>query len=113
MKFFMCVVKKHFELLEFVFIPFMLTLSIMRFCSLLLLGLCACVPVCLCACVPVCLCDCVPVWCVYSCGLSVRVSRYPTVVCVACEYGERVCGGKDDGNAGVGDGVCGCGECRT
>ena len=39
----MCVVNKQFELLEFVIIPFMLTCSMMRFLSLLLLGLCACV----------------------------------------------------------------------
>ena len=35
----MCVVNKQFELL----IPFMLTCSMMRFLSLLLLGLCPCV----------------------------------------------------------------------
>ena len=39
----MCVVNKQFELLEFVSDPFMLTCSIMRFLSLLLLGLCVCV----------------------------------------------------------------------
>ena len=39
----MCVVNKQFELIEFVFSPFMLTFSIMRFLSLLLLGLCSCV----------------------------------------------------------------------
>ena len=39
----MCVVNKQFELLEFVLIPFMLTCSMMRFISLLLLGICACV----------------------------------------------------------------------
>ena len=39
----MCVVNKQLELLEFVLIPFMLTCSMMRFLSLLLLGLCACV----------------------------------------------------------------------
>ena len=38
-----CDVNKQFELLEFVFIPFMLTCSMMTFISLLLLGLCACV----------------------------------------------------------------------
>ena len=36
----MCIVNKKFELLEFVLIPFMLTCSMMRFLSLLLLGLC-------------------------------------------------------------------------
>ena len=36
----MCVVNKQFELLEFVFDPFMWTCSMMRFLSLLLLGLC-------------------------------------------------------------------------
>ena len=35
-----CVVNKYFEILEFGLIPFMLTGSIMRFLSLLLLGLC-------------------------------------------------------------------------
>ena len=39
----MCVVIKQFELLEFVFIPFMLTCSMMRLLSLLLLCMCACV----------------------------------------------------------------------
>ena len=39
----MCVVNKHFELFEFVLIPFMLTCSMMRFLSILLLGLCPCV----------------------------------------------------------------------
>ena len=37
----MCVVNKQFELIDF-FIPFMLTCSMMKFLSLLLLGLCAC-----------------------------------------------------------------------
>ena len=37
-----CVMNKQFELLEFVWIPFMLTCSMMRFLSLLLLGLCSC-----------------------------------------------------------------------
>ena len=41
----MCVVNKQFEILEVCFIPFMLTCSMMRFLSLLLLGLCACSPV--------------------------------------------------------------------
>ena len=36
-------VNKQFELLGFAFIPFILTCSMMRFLSLLLLGLCACV----------------------------------------------------------------------
>ena len=36
----MCVVNKQFELLDVVFIPFMLTCSMMRFLSVLLLGLC-------------------------------------------------------------------------
>ena len=36
----MCVVNRQFELLEFVLIPFILTCSMMRFLSLLLLGLC-------------------------------------------------------------------------
>ena len=36
----MCVVNKHFELLELFLSPFMLTCSMMRFLSLLLLGLC-------------------------------------------------------------------------
>ena len=35
-----CVVNKQFEVLDFFFIPFMLTYSMMRFLSLLLLGLC-------------------------------------------------------------------------
>ena len=42
----MCVVNKQFELIEFVseFVSeFMLTCSMMRFLSLLLLGLCVCV----------------------------------------------------------------------
>ena len=39
----MCVVNKQFELLEFVFYPYMLTCSMLRFISLLLLGLCHCV----------------------------------------------------------------------
>ena len=39
----MGVVNKQFELLKFVLIPFMLTCSMMRFFSLLLLGLCPCV----------------------------------------------------------------------
>ena len=39
----MCVVNKQFELLEFFFITFLLTCSMMRFLSLLLLGLCPCV----------------------------------------------------------------------
>ena len=39
----MCVVNKQFALLEFVLISFMLTGSMMRFLSLLLLGLCPCV----------------------------------------------------------------------
>ena len=37
-----CLVNKQFELLEFLS-PFMLTCSMMRFLSLLLLGLCVCV----------------------------------------------------------------------
>ena len=36
----MCVVNKNCEVLECVFIPFMLTCSMMRFISLLLLGVC-------------------------------------------------------------------------
>ena len=39
----MCVVNKQFELIEFVLIPVMLTCSMIRFLSLLLLGLCPCV----------------------------------------------------------------------
>ena len=39
----MCVVNNQFELLEFVLIPFMLTCSMIRFLSILLLGLCPCV----------------------------------------------------------------------
>ena len=39
----MWVVNKQFELLELFLSPFMLTCSIMRFLSLLLLGLCVCV----------------------------------------------------------------------
>ena len=39
----MCVVKKQFDLLEFVLIPYMLTCNMMRFISLLLLGMCPCV----------------------------------------------------------------------
>ena len=38
----MCVVNKQFELFEFVLILLMLTCSMMRFLSLLLLGLCPC-----------------------------------------------------------------------
>ena len=38
-----CAVDKQFELLEFVLIPLMLTCSMMRFLSLLLLGLRPCV----------------------------------------------------------------------
>ena len=93
----MCVMNKQFELLEFVFIPFMLTCSMMRFISLLLLGMCPCVVsvvtwsslVCrgtLCGCGGCCDCD--------AC----------TVVWVAFVYVERVLGCEGDGNAGVGDG---------
>ena len=39
----MCVVNEQFELLECVFVPFMLNCSMMRFLSLLLLGLYPCV----------------------------------------------------------------------
>ena len=39
----MCVVNKQFELLEFVLIPFMLTCSMMKFLSILMLGMCPCV----------------------------------------------------------------------
>ena len=39
----MCVVNKQFELFGYVFILFMLTCSMMRFLSLLLLDMCACV----------------------------------------------------------------------
>ena len=39
----MCVVNKQFELLEFVLSPFLLTCSMMRLISILLLGMCACV----------------------------------------------------------------------
>ena len=39
----MCGVNNQFELLEVFFSPFMLTCSMMRFISLLLLGLCVCV----------------------------------------------------------------------
>ena len=39
----MCVVNKHFELLELFLSLFMLTCNMMSFISLLLLGLCACV----------------------------------------------------------------------
>ena len=39
----MCVVNKQFELLEFVSESVMLTCSMIRFISLLLLGLCVCV----------------------------------------------------------------------
>ena len=39
----MCVVNKQFELLKFGLFPFMLTCSMMRFLSLLLLSLCPCV----------------------------------------------------------------------
>ena len=39
----MCVVNKHFDLLEFVLNPFMLTWGIMRFISLFLIDWCACV----------------------------------------------------------------------
>ena len=39
----MCVMNKQFELLEFVLSLFMLTCSMMRFLSILLLGLCVCV----------------------------------------------------------------------
>ena len=38
----MYVVNKHFYLLEFVLSPFIVTCSMMRFLSHLLLGLCAC-----------------------------------------------------------------------
>ena len=40
------IVNKQFELLEFVLVPFMLTCSMMRFISVLLLGLCPCVVSC-------------------------------------------------------------------
>ena len=39
----MCVVNKQFELLDLFLIPFMLTCSMMRFLSLLMLRLCHCV----------------------------------------------------------------------
>ena len=38
----MCVVNKQFEFIEVVFISSMLTLSIIKFLSLLVLGMCAC-----------------------------------------------------------------------
>ena len=41
----MCVVNKQLELLEFVLSPSMLTCSMVRFLSLLLLGMCDCSPV--------------------------------------------------------------------
>ena len=55
----MCVVNNQFEVLEFVFIPFMLTCIMMRFLSLLLLCLCPCDAF------------------VVVVGLSVRFSWYP------------------------------------
>ena len=39
----MCVVNKQFERLEYVLIPFMLTCSMMRYLSFLLLDMCDCV----------------------------------------------------------------------
>ena len=39
----MCIVNTQFQLIEFVLIPFMLTCSMVRFISLLLLSMCACV----------------------------------------------------------------------
>ena len=63
----MSVVNKQFELLELFLITFILTCSMMRFHSLLLLGLCPCVvSVSLC-----CVCSHVVVF-----GLSVRLSWY-------------------------------------
>ena len=55
----MCAVNKQFELHEFVFLFRLLTCSMMRFLSLLLLGLCPCVVS------------------VVVFGLSVRLSWYP------------------------------------
>ena len=86
---FMCVVNKQFELLEFVFSLFMLTCSMIKFISLLLLGLCG-------VCSPV-----------IVLTLYVRLSWYPMLLlrwlwcmycclcwmCVCCE---------GDGDAGVG-----------
>ena len=54
----MCVVNKQCELMELFLSPFMLTCSMMRFISLLLLGMCACSPV-------------------IVLGRSVRLSWYP------------------------------------
>ena len=63
-----CVVNKQFELLEFVLIPFMLTCSMMKFLSLLLLGMCPCVVS-------------VVLWSSFVC--SVRLSWYHIVDAVA------------------------------
>ena len=82
----MCVVNKQFELLEFLFLsPFMLTCSMMRFLSLLLLGLCGVsspVVVCLLGCRSSLCCEC---GCCGDCDAC-------TVVCVACVCAVRVRG---------------------
>ena len=82
----MCVVNKHFELLEFL-IPFMLTCTMMRFLSLLLLGLCPCGVFVVMWSSLVCLLGCRGTLCgccgCCDCGAC-------TVVCVACVYAEIV-----------------------
>ena len=84
-------------------IPFMLTYSMIRFLSFLLLRLCPCVVsvgmwsslVCLWVCLGT-LCRCRGCCDCNAC----------TVVCVACVYTERVWGCEGDGNAGARDGWC-------
>ena len=74
----MCVVNQQFEILEFVLIPFMLTCSLMRFPSFLVLGLCPCGVS-------------VVMWSSLVCLLGRSgCCDSCTVVCVACVYVERV-----------------------
>ena len=97
----MCVVDKQFGLLELFVIPFMVTCSIMRFISRLLLGMCPCVVS-------------VVIWsslvCLWSCrGTLCGWGGYCdcdacTVVYVACVFAEIVWWCEVDSNDGVGDG---------
>ena len=76
----MCVVKKQFELLEFVSIPFILICSMVRYLSLLLLGLCPCVVSVVMCWSLVCLLGCRGTLC--GCGVCCDCDAC-TVVCVA------------------------------
>ena len=94
---------KQFELLEFVFDPFMLTCSMMRFISLLLLGMCPCGVSVVRWSSLVCLLGCRGTLCGVMCIPRIQVVAV-TVMCVmlfvlhVCML--RECEG--DGNAGVG-----------